>query len=80
MQGLYLDSKTQGMTVELITYNADLRVFANILLKFEFGEGGSIDVKHNIYTLRVEMYSTVEDLFRQGTQADLLNWLSQFQG
>lgn len=52
------------MTVKLVTYNAELRVFANIKFEFKFGEGGSIAVKYNLYTLRVEMYSTPEDAIR----------------
>jgi len=42
--GLLLDDATRGMTVEAVTYNADLGVFALVMIEFDFGAGGSIAV------------------------------------
>ena len=43
-QGLYLDQHTSELTVELITYNAPLRIFGYLEVDFSFTEGGSIKV------------------------------------
>ena len=44
-QGLYLDQHTSDLTVELITYNAPLRIFGYMQVDFQFTEGGSIKVQ-----------------------------------
>ncbi len=43
-EGLFLDEHTRGVGAHMITYNAELKVFANIRLIFDFDDGGSIDV------------------------------------
>lgn len=63
-EGLYLDQKTRGLTAELITYNAPLRVFGYFRIRFFFSDGGSIQVSYRLYTVTVEMYATSEDTVR----------------
>ena len=43
-QGLYLDQHTSELTVELVTYNAPLRIFGFLEVDFTFTEGGAIEV------------------------------------
>lgn len=44
-EGLYVDSLTQEITVEVLTYNAPLRIVGYLLLGFSFNEGGTITVR-----------------------------------
>lgn len=43
-EGLYIDQHTQKVTVQMMTYNAPLRVFGFFDVQFTFSEGGSIQV------------------------------------
>jgi hypothetical protein len=43
-EGLLLDDRTAGLVAHLITYNAELKVFAAIQINFDFQQGGSIKV------------------------------------
>jgi hypothetical protein len=45
-EGLLLDDRTRGLTARLVTYNAELKVFADIQVAFDFQAGGSIQVRH----------------------------------
>ena len=45
-QGLYIDQHTSELTVELVTYNAPLRIFGYLEVDFTFTEGGAIDVSN----------------------------------
>ena len=42
---LLLDDTTAGITARVATYNADLRIFALSQVTYEFGAGGSIQVR-----------------------------------
>eukprot|EP00879_Flechtneria_rotunda_P008905 GHRR01009325.1.p1 GENE.GHRR01009325.1~~GHRR01009325.1.p1 ORF type:complete len:543 (+),score=191.85 GHRR01009325.1:394-2022(+) len=55
-EGLLVDDRTRGLAAHLISYNADLKVFAAIQVDFDFQQGGSIKVSHRIYTLSLELY------------------------
>ncbi|WIA39913.1 hypothetical protein OEZ86_013355 [Tetradesmus obliquus] len=55
-EGLLLDDRTRGLTARLVTYNAELKVFADIQVAFDFQAGGSIQVSNRIYTLSLELY------------------------
>jgi hypothetical protein len=44
-EGLLLDDRTRGLTARLVTYNAELMVFADIQVAFDFQAGGSIQVR-----------------------------------
>lgn len=59
-----LDVLTKEMTVELITYNAELRMFSSVLVRFRFTEGGAIAVTYKLHTIRVELYSELRDYVR----------------
>lgn len=61
-EGLLLDDRTQGLVARLVSYNAELKVFAAIQVNFDFQQGGSIKVgvqmsscgmvvKHNVALL-----------------------------
>lgn len=43
-QGLLLDDRTRGLQAQLVTYNPELQVFGDVLLRFEFSDGGTISV------------------------------------
>lgn len=43
-EGLLLDGNTRGMVAYMVTYNADLEVFAAVRVNFDFDQGGSIRV------------------------------------
>ena len=43
-EGLFLDSHTQALTAEVVTYNAPLRIFGYFFVEFYFSAGGSIKV------------------------------------
>jgi hypothetical protein len=45
---LLLDESTRGVAVGGVTYNADLGVFALVAVEFEFGSGGSIQVRERV--------------------------------
>jgi hypothetical protein len=54
-QGLYLDQHTSKLTVELVTYNAPLRIFGFLEVDFAFTDGGAIKVSAS--RLRVYIHS-----------------------
>lgn len=43
-EGLLLDDRTRGMVARLVSYNAELKVFADIQINFDFQQGGNIKV------------------------------------
>ncbi|GIL44962.1 hypothetical protein Vafri_2402 [Volvox africanus] len=65
-EGLYLDQNTRQMTAELVTYNAQLRIFSYFYIRFYFSDGGSIKITHRLNTVRVELDSTYSDRVRFG--------------
>ena len=44
-EGLYLDSHTQRLLAQVVAYNPELRLFSSAIVAFEFGKGGSVQVR-----------------------------------
>ena len=63
-EGLMLDVLTREMTVDLVTYNAELRMFSSVFVRFRFTDGGAIAVTYKLHTFRVELYSELRDYVR----------------
>ena len=63
-EGLMLDTLTREMTVDLVTYNAELRMFSSVFVRFRFTDGGAIAVSYKLHTIRVELYSAYKDYVR----------------
>jgi Polycystin cation channel len=63
-EGLMLDTLTREMTVDLVTYNAELRMFSSVFVRFRFTDGGAIAVSYKLHTIRVELYSAHKDYVR----------------
>lgn len=63
-EGLFLDSNTRSITVEMVVHNAELRMFGYLLILFDFTPGGSIKVSTRVYTAKVELYENSLDFFR----------------
>ncbi|KAK3273680.1 hypothetical protein CYMTET_18090 [Cymbomonas tetramitiformis] len=64
--GLYIDSRTKEVKVQIVTYNGQLQRYGNIemFFRFEYRFGGVIRVKQNIQTLNLEMYESTADMIR----------------
>uniref|UniRef100_A0A061RIA9 Polycystin cation channel family n=1 Tax=Tetraselmis sp. GSL018 TaxID=582737 RepID=A0A061RIA9_9CHLO len=63
-EGLFLDGNTRSVSAQIVTYNAELRVFSAAMLTFKYSDGGTIDVSHKLHTVRVELYSEDADIVR----------------
>ena len=63
-EGLMLDVLTREVTVDLVTYNAELRMFSSVFVRFRFTDGGAIAVTYKLHTIRVELYSGRKDYVR----------------
>ena len=60
--GLMIDDvKTEKVTAQVVVYNAELGYFSNVMVFFEFTDGGKIEVSHSVNTIGVELYETPED-------------------
>ncbi|KAK3250850.1 hypothetical protein CYMTET_39787 [Cymbomonas tetramitiformis] len=59
IDGLFIDQNTEQLTVQLITYNADLQYFGNAILTFNFNKesGGTIRIVSKVQTISIEMYN-----------------------
>lgn len=64
VEGLMLDVLTRELTVEMVTYNAELRMFSSVFVRFRFTDGGSIRLTYKLHTIRVELYSDKRDYIR----------------
>jgi len=63
--GLMIDDvKTEKVTAQIVVYNAELGYFGNVMVFFEFTEGGKIEVSHSVNTIKVELYETTDDWVR----------------
>ena len=63
--GLMIDDvKTDIVTAQLVVYNAELGYFGNIMVYFQFSEGGKIQVSHSVNTIKVELYESAGDWVR----------------
>ena len=61
--GLMIDDvKTDIVTAQLVVYNAELGYFGNIMVYFQFSEGGKIQVSHSVNTIKVELYESAGGL------------------
>lgn len=58
------ESETKDIKVHLVTYNAELRTFANIQILFEFALSGKIEISYSIQPVRVELYEESGDYVR----------------
>uniref|UniRef100_A0A7S0YB92 Polycystin cation channel PKD1/PKD2 domain-containing protein n=1 Tax=Polytomella parva TaxID=51329 RepID=A0A7S0YB92_9CHLO len=56
-EGLYLDQYVQNFVVQLVTYNAQLKMFGFYEVTFKFTDGGSVLVNNNLFTFRTELYT-----------------------
>jgi len=71
-EGHYIEeSETKDITVHLVTYNAELKIFANIQIWFRFLVAGKITISYNIQAVKVELYVTFEDKARGGMEVGL---------
>ena len=63
--GLMIDDiKTQKVSAQIVVYNAELGYFGNVMVFFEFSEGGKVQVTHAVNTIKVELYDSDADMFR----------------
>ena len=63
--GLMIDDvKTDIVTAQMVVYNAELGYFGNIMVYFQFSEGGKIQVSHSVNTIKVELYESAGDWVR----------------
>jgi hypothetical protein len=70
--GLMIDDvKTEKVTAQLVVYNAELGYFGNVMVFFEFSEGGKVQVTHSVNTIKVELYDSDADMFRLGMEVVL---------
>ena len=70
--GLMIDDvKTERVTAQIVVYNAELGYFGNVMVFFEFTEGGKVQVTHSIDTIKVELYESDADMFRLGMEVVL---------
>mmetsp|Transcript_38784 Transcript_38784/g.53872 ORF Transcript_38784/g.53872 Transcript_38784/m.53872 type:complete len:1579 (-) Transcript_38784:245-4981(-) len=64
-EGHYIEeAESRDVAVQMVTYNAELRTFANIKIRFDFTVAGKIEISHSIQAVRVELYETSEDYIR----------------
>eukprot|EP00238_Polyblepharides_amylifera_P010194 CAMPEP_0196599430 /NCGR_PEP_ID=MMETSP1081-20130531/94852_1 /TAXON_ID=36882 /ORGANISM="Pyramimonas amylifera, Strain CCMP720" /LENGTH=1166 /DNA_ID=CAMNT_0041925201 /DNA_START=11 /DNA_END=3511 /DNA_ORIENTATION=+ len=71
-EGHYIEkSETQNINVQLVTYNVELRTFANIKILFDFTVAGKIEISNSIEAVRVELYETTQDFIRLGMEVAL---------
>ena len=45
--GFFVDKYTDNLKVEVLTYNGELRYFCNLIVDFDFSQGGNILVKYS---------------------------------
>ena len=70
--GLMIDDvKTEKVTAQIVVYNAELGYFGNVMVFFEFSEGGKVQVTHSVNTIKVELYDSDADMFRLGMEVVL---------
>jgi len=62
--GKFIDSNTESVEVRAMTYNADLNLFAELLVTFEFKTSGVIDVDAFIRSINVQPHRFYADLFQ----------------
>ena len=63
-EGLFLDSRTDEVRAQIVTYNAELQVFGNVEIFFQSSKSGQFNVLHSTKVVDVELYVTDLDNFR----------------
>jgi len=60
-EGLYFDSMTRSVTAQAVTYNANLKQLANVVVMFNFTDAGAIDVTHKVNNMNIAWYTEFND-------------------
>ena len=60
-EGLYFDSMTRSVTAQAVTYNANLKQLANVVVMFNFTGAGVIEVTHKVTNMNVGWYTDWRD-------------------
>ena len=63
-EAFMFDEKTKYVSVQMVTYNAEIRYFGSMVVNFDFRAAGSIEVKKDVNAVRVEIYRTTADIIR----------------
>ena len=65
-EGLYFDSMTRSVTAQAVTYNANLKQLANVVVMFNFTGAGVIEVTHKVTNMNVGWYTDWRDQNEDG--------------
>ena len=60
-EGLYFDTMTRSVTAQAVTYNANLKQLANVVVMFNFTGAGVIHVSHKLTNMNVGWYTDWRD-------------------
>ena len=55
-EGFYIDTQTKDIDIQVLTYNANLRLFCVVRLDVHFELGGQMRMRYDIQTISVEHY------------------------
>lgn len=62
--GYYLDMDTAAVEIAFVTYNAQVRLFADVRLDLAFEDGGRITLRNSVQTFQTELYESYQSLLR----------------
>lgn len=65
-EGRYLDAQSKDLSLRLLTYNPNHKLFAYIYVLFTFETGGRIKLDYTLQTMSVELYNSQTDRIRMG--------------
>lgn len=71
-EGLFFDASTRSVTAQAVTYNANLRQLANVMVIFNFTEAGDLSVSHKITNMNVKWYTEWNDQNNDGMNDGLV--------
>lgn len=54
--GFFIDQYTKSLRVEMLTYNGELRFFCNLVIDFDFSQGGNIVIEYSADTAATQPY------------------------
>ena len=54
--GFFVDQYTKSLRVEMLTYNGELRFFCNLVIDFDFSQGGNIVIDYSADTAATQPY------------------------
>ena len=54
--GFFIDKYTKNLKVEVLTYNGELRYFCNLVVDFDFSQGGNIQVEYSADSAATQPY------------------------